>query len=86
MLDHFTDPANGSSTASPPRPAPPATTSLDFLRLKRGYCEQYAGAMAVLVRAAGVPARVVLGYTPGQVQADGTRLITTDDAHAWVEA
>ena len=38
---------------------------VDFLRLRRGYCEQYAGAMAVLVRAAGVPARVALGYTPG---------------------
>ena len=41
--------------------------------------------MAVMVRAAGVPARVALGYTPGQVQRDGSRLITTDDAHAWVE-
>jgi hypothetical protein len=42
--------------------------------------------MAVMVRAANVPARVVLGYTPGREQADGSRLITTDDAHAWVEA
>lgn len=58
---------------------------VDFLRLKRGYCEQYAGAMAVLVRQAGIPARVALGYTPGEVQEDGTRLITSDDAHAWVE-
>jgi hypothetical protein len=41
--------------------------------------------MAVMVRSAGVPARVVLGYTPGQVQSDRSRLITTDDAHAWVE-
>ena len=38
---------------------------VDFLRLRRGYCEQYAGAMAVMVRAAGMPARVALGYTPG---------------------
>ena len=58
---------------------------VDFLRLRRGYCEQYAGAMAVMVRAAGVPARLVLGYTPGQEQGDGSRLITSDDAHAWVE-
>ncbi|MCV2491390.1 DUF3488 and transglutaminase-like domain-containing protein [Geodermatophilus sp. YIM 151500] len=58
---------------------------VDFLQLRRGYCEQYAGAMAVMVRAAGVPARVVLGYTPGRVLSDGSRLITTDDAHAWVE-
>src|SRR3954453_6880219 len=41
--------------------------------------------MAVMVRAAGVPARVALGYTPGSAGRDGTRLITSDDAHAWVE-
>jgi hypothetical protein len=57
----------------------------DFLRLKQGYCEQYAGAMAAMVRAAGIPARVALGYTPGRVQPGGQRLITSDDAHAWVE-
>ena len=38
-----------------------------------------------MVRAAEVPGRVVLGYTPGQDQADEVRLVTTDDAHAWVE-
>jgi transglutaminase-like putative cysteine protease len=59
---------------------------VNFLELRRGFCEQYAGAMAVMVRAAGVPARVVLGYTPGELRDDGTRMITTDDAHAWVEA
>jgi len=58
---------------------------VDFLRLRRGYCEQYAGAMTVMVRAAGVPARMALGYTPGEEQRDGSRLITSDDAHAWVE-
>ncbi|MGR7027989.1 transglutaminaseTgpA domain-containing protein [Geodermatophilus sp. URMC 62] len=57
----------------------------DFLRLKQGYCEQYAGAMAAMVRAAGIPARVALGYTPGRVQPGGGRLVTSDDAHAWVE-
>ncbi len=57
----------------------------DFLRLKQGYCEQYAGAMAAMVRAAGIPARVALGYTPGRVQPGGDRLVTSDDAHAWVE-
>src|SRR3712207_8757198 len=41
--------------------------------------------MAALVRTAGIPARVVLGYTPGTVQPDGSRLVTSDDAHAWVE-
>jgi transglutaminase-like putative cysteine protease len=86
VLDHFTDPANGFRYSLSTQPGTTGDDLTDFLRLKRGYCEQYAGAMAVLVRAAGVPARVVLGYTPGQEQPDGTRLVTTDDAHAWVEA
>jgi hypothetical protein len=86
ILDHFTDPANGFVYSLSTAPGTTGDDLADFLRLKRGYCEQYAGAMAVLVRAVGVPARVVLGYTPGQEQPDGTRLVTTDDAHAWVEA
>ncbi|SHH21330.1 transglutaminaseTgpA domain-containing protein [Geodermatophilus nigrescens] len=66
----------------------PGTTGddlADFLRLKQGYCEQYAGAMAAMVREAGIPARVALGYTPGRIQPGGERLITSSDAHAWVE-
>jgi hypothetical protein len=41
--------------------------------------------MAVLVRAAGIPARVALGYTPGTRRPDGSRVITSSDAHSWVE-
>ncbi|MGY1712161.1 transglutaminaseTgpA domain-containing protein [Geodermatophilus sp. SYSU D00758] len=85
LYAYFTDPANGFSYSL----ATPAGTSgddlVDFLAGRRGYCEQYAGAMAVLARAAGLPARVVLGYTPGTERPDGSRLVTSDDAHAWVE-
>ncbi|MBB3082091.1 transglutaminaseTgpA domain-containing protein [Geodermatophilus sabuli] len=86
IYGHFTDPANGYEYSLSTAPGTSGDDLADFLRLRRGYCEQYAGAMAVLVRAAGVPARVVLGYTPGTVQPDGSRLVTSDDAHAWVEA
>ncbi|WP_091448312.1 transglutaminase family protein [Actinokineospora iranica] len=51
---------------------------------KVGYCEQYASAMAILARAAGIPARVAIGYTAG-FQSGDYRSITTQDAHAWVE-
>ena len=81
----LTNRANGFVYSLSTAPGTSGNDLADFLRLRRGYCEQYAGAMAVLVRAAGVPARVALGYTPGTVQPDGTRLITSDDAHAWVE-
>src|SRR5262249_44962156 len=47
-------------------------------------CEQYASAMALLARAAGLPSRVAIGYTAG-FQAGDYRSITSQDAHAWVE-
>ncbi|SDG56651.1 transglutaminase family protein [Klenkia brasiliensis] len=85
VFDFLTDRANGFVYSLSTAPGTTGDDLADFLQLRRGYCEQYAGAMAVLVRAAGVPARVVLGYTPGQRQPDGTRVVTTADAHAWVE-
>ncbi|WP_436705294.1 transglutaminaseTgpA domain-containing protein [Geodermatophilus sp. CPCC 205761] len=85
IYDHFTNPANGYRYSLSTAPGTSGDDLADFLRLRQGYCEQYAGAMGALVRAAGIPARVVLGYTPGTVQTDGSRLVTSDDAHAWVE-
>ena len=54
---------------------------------RRGFCAHYAGATTFVLRAAGVPARVVVGYQGGQVGAGGDYLIVRQyDAHAWVEA
>jgi hypothetical protein len=86
ISDHLTDRDNGFVYSLATEPGTSGDLLADFLRLKRGYCEQYAGAMGVLVRAAGVPARVVLGYTPGERTGGGARVVTSDDAHAWVEA
>ncbi len=83
--DYLTDRSNGFIYSLSTEPGTSGDDLVDFLRLKRGYCEQYAGTMAVMVRAAGVPARVALGYTPGSAERNGTRLVTSDDAHAWVE-
>jgi hypothetical protein len=59
---------------------------VEFLTVGRtGYCEQFASAMAVMLRTVGVPARVAIGFTAGTDQGD-RRTITTADAHAWVEA
>jgi transglutaminase-like putative cysteine protease len=58
---------------------------IDFVfRSKTGFCEQYASAMAILARAAGLPSRVAIGYTGGYANGD-YRVIDTQDAHAWVE-
>jgi transglutaminase-like putative cysteine protease len=59
---------------------------VDFLtRGRRGYCEQFASAMAAMLRTVGVPARVAVGFTGGR-EAGTARSVGTTDAHAWVEA
>lgn len=53
---------------------------------RRGFCEHYAGSFAFLMRAAGIPARVVTGYQGGELNPLGDYLIVRQaDAHAWVE-
>ena len=56
-----------------------------LFRTKTGYCEQYAGAYAVMARAVGLPARVAVGFTPGELQTDGTYHVRDEHAHAWPE-
>ena len=51
---------------------------------RTGFCEQFASAEAVLLRAAGIPARLATGFSGGSGTADG-RLLKAADAHAWVE-
>ncbi|ANO51667.1 transglutaminase TgpA family protein [Woeseia oceani] len=53
---------------------------------RRGFCEHYASAFAVMMRAAGVPSRVVLGYQGGEWNPLGNHLtVRQSDAHAWTE-
>ncbi len=85
IMNFFTDPANGFFYSLSTEPGTSGDDLVDFLRNRRGYCEQYAAAMGVMLRFANVPARVVIGYTPGTQNA-GLWTVTTNDAHAWVEA
>jgi transglutaminase-like putative cysteine protease len=59
----------------------------EFLfRSKRGFCEHYAAAFVVLMRSAGIPARVVGGYQGGEFNPlDGYLVVRQSDAHAWAE-
>jgi len=59
----------------------------DFLFVtRRGFCEHYASAFVFLMRAAGVPARVVTGYQGGEINpVDGFLTVRQSDAHAWAE-
>ncbi len=70
-------------------PAPPEDADLvDYVLFERqrGYCEYYASAMAVMLRSVGVPARVAVGFYPGDYDAaqNGT-VYRQKNAHAWVE-
>lgn len=59
----------------------------DFLfTTRRGFCEHYASGFVFLMRAAGVPSRVVLGYLGGEMNPVGNYFIVRQaDAHAWAE-
>ena len=53
---------------------------------KRGFCEHYASAFTVMMRAAGIPARVVTGYQGGEINpVDGVFTVRQSEAHAWAE-
>jgi transglutaminase-like putative cysteine protease len=53
---------------------------------RRGYCQQFSGAMTLLLRMDGIPARVAAGFRPGSYEsATGRASVTALDAHSWVE-
>ncbi|WP_040285148.1 DUF4129 domain-containing transglutaminase family protein [Sporosarcina koreensis] len=57
---------------------------------KRGYCDNFSTSMVVMLRSAGIPARWVKGYAPGELKRDEDRKryysVTNNQAHSWVEA
>ncbi len=82
----YLSPANGFSyNEFPPLTRYPLATFL--LVQKLGYCQQFAGSMALMLRMGGLPARVATGFTTGTYDQATKRWLVTDvDAHAWVEA
>jgi hypothetical protein len=53
---------------------------------ERGYCQQFSGAMALMLRMSGIPARVAAGFSPGSFNRDtGEYRVRDLDAHSWVE-
>ncbi|HEY5246946.1 MAG TPA: DUF3488 and transglutaminase-like domain-containing protein [Dermatophilaceae bacterium] len=56
----------------------------NFLVTKKGYCVQFATAMVMMSRAAGIPARMDIGFLPG-TQSKGVWIVIAADAHAWPE-
>jgi protein-glutamine gamma-glutamyltransferase len=73
-------------TLTPPLLAPENSVDGLLFGSKQGFCEHYAGAFVFLMRAAGVPARMVGGYQGGQASLDGSYwIVRQSDAHAWAE-
>ena len=69
-------------------PVPLAANQIDdfLFNTKSGFCEHYASAFVALLRAAGVPARVVTGYLGGELNPiGGYYVVRQSDAHAWAE-
>jgi transglutaminase-like putative cysteine protease len=72
-----------------PTPAPPGRAPLDafLMDTKEGFCQHFSGAMALLLRLGGIPARVASGFSPGGYSSRrGAWIVRDTDAHAWVEA
>ena len=68
--------------------APPERDVVDYFlfELKKGYCDHFSTAMAVMARSVGVPARVAVGYAMGTLEEEvGEYVVLEKDAHAWVE-
>lgn len=58
----------------------------EFLHSRTGFCVQFASSFTAMARAAGLPARVAVGYTPGRYDSiSGLYRVTSEDAHAWGE-
>lgn len=69
----------------PPLVLPPLVGFLT--RTRTGYCQHFAGAMALMLRYLGIPARVAVGFSSGRYDRHRDVWVVTDhDAHAWVEA
>ncbi|MGH7685668.1 MAG: transglutaminase TgpA family protein, partial [Candidatus Dormibacteria bacterium] len=91
---HLRDPRFFQYTLSPPAVPRGDWAIVYFLtESHRGYCQYFASAMGAMLRSLGIPTRLVNGYGPGSSQAvagakAGTKqqVVTTSDAHTWVEA
>lgn len=78
--------ANASYTLDSPVPRRGEDAVDRFLFVDRvGFCEQFAAAETVLLRAAGIPARLAAGLAVGTPTGEGRRLFREKDLHAWVE-
>ncbi|HTU64782.1 MAG TPA: DUF3488 and transglutaminase-like domain-containing protein [Steroidobacteraceae bacterium] len=84
VLDWFRD--NGLEYSLEPEPTSVDSVDSVLFDTKRGFCGHFASSYAMLMRAAGVPARVITGYLGGEYNPiGGYWIVRQSDAHAWTE-
>jgi transglutaminase-like putative cysteine protease len=83
----FFAPTNGFKYSLETKAGNSGSAMVDFLREdnRQGYCEQYAAAMAWLLRAVNIPARVAFGFTKGNNRNGNTYTLSNFNLHAWTE-
>jgi transglutaminase-like putative cysteine protease len=81
----FTQTGGFSYSLNAAQPASAAALSRFLNVTKRGYCQQFAFAMAVLARLLGIPSRIAVGFTAGTSMGNDTWVVKSSDAHAWPE-
>jgi transglutaminase-like putative cysteine protease len=85
-IEDFLEKEYGYSLDVPALPAGEDAVDYFLFEHRRGYCEHFATAYAVLCRLAGIPSRVVTGYSSGDYNPfTGLYEVSLGDAHAWVE-
>ena len=88
LQDWFTDPKNFDYSVVAPPAGNNYSALTSFLTTdRRGFCQQFASAMAIMARTLGIPARVAFGFTPGNLRAGTTDTydVSNQDGHAWPE-
>ena len=85
-IEHYLQSQFGYTLQLPPANVSDPLANFLFVR-KRGHCEYFASAMAVMLRTLGIPTRVITGFRTGEFNdLSGQYVVRSSDAHAWVEA
>lgn len=84
---YLRDPARFTYDEKPPDPGGESPLEAFLFTNQRGFCQHFAGSMALMLRTVGIPSRVAVGYAPGRFDTGSDRWEIVDrDAHSWVEA
>ncbi len=84
-IEHYFRAKPFKYTLTPNLKGPNPALAQFMLTTHRGYCQMFSGAMALVLRMHGIPARVAVGFMSGKLQGSDTYIVNDRDAHAWVE-